>query len=211
MLPRRLVPLSAMLLVACDPVFGDGVHDNTDYFPLDGAARVASYRSASGAMDWTLELQKADTSTVDGIEVVTLEYFDATSSDLLWQVRWSSDAIHGVRIHGFTDVQGQDEVVFDTPVVLIERGVQSEPVVTETNGFTFTASAGSHDGCETFWMPAWSDESCLVVSLSDADGLPGTHGVITGEYRLVPSYGPAWLDLDAYDDAWWMSDFDWEE
>lgn len=211
MIIHRVAPLGALLLAACEPVYDDDVHDSTDYFPLDGSTRVASYRAVAGGMDWTLELTKAETTTVDGVEVVTLEYFDATASDLLWQLRWSSDSVHGVRVHGFTDVQADEEVVFDQPVVLVERGVQAQPVVTETNGFTFTASAGTYEGCETYWVPSWADERCLVVSLSDADGLPDTHGIITGEYRLLPSYGPAWLDLDAFEDTWWMSDFEWEE
>ncbi len=207
-------PLTASLalaLVACEPNIDDRVYDNTDYFPLDGAVRAAEYRAAEGGMDWTLLVEKVSSVEEDGVEVVTLEYNDADLGDLLWDVRWSSSSIHGVRIHGSPDVPADEDVEFDEPVVLVERGVQVEPVVTETSLGTFTASAATRDGCGTFWVDSWDGESCVVISLSDPDDDPSTHGIITGSYRLVPSYGAAWLDLDAWDDTWWMSDFEWED
>ena len=208
---RLFIACLTTSLVACDPDFGDRVFDNTDYFPLDGVVRMAEYRAAEGGMDWTLLVEMADSTVVDGVEVVTLEYNDADLGDLLWQVQWSSDSVHGVRIHGYVDVQGGEEVAFDEPVVLVERGVQIEPVVTETSLGTFTASAGAYDGCGTFFVSSWESESCLVVSLSDPDDDPATHGIVTGTYRLVAGYGAAWLDLDLWDDTWWMSSFEWED
>ncbi len=211
MIRTPLVGLAAIALFACDPSFGPEAQDNTDYFPLDGSTRVTSYRAADALMDWTLELHTTNQRVVDDVELVDLSFYDATNAETLYTVTWSSDTVHGVRIHGYSDVAAEQQVEFAEPVMLVERGVQGAPVVTETGGVTFTASAGSYDGCETFWNPDWADERCLVVTLSDADDDPETHGLITGEYRLVPSYGAAWLDLDLFDDIWWMSDFDWEE
>ncbi len=204
-----LVP-AVLLLSGCPDPEVLGVQDNTRYFPLDGTERVWTYRSAEQLLDWTLVVEKAESSLSGDMELVTLEHSDADTDDLLWQVIFSEDSVQGVRVHGYTDVQADLDVLFDTPVMLVERGVQDEPSVTETSQGSFIAET-SRAGCETYWVPDWGEESCLVVDLRDTDDDPTTHGIVTGQYRLVPSYGPAWLDLDAYDDTWWLSGFDWEE
>jgi hypothetical protein len=200
----------ALLFGACSNVEADPrLFDETDYFALDGSVRAWTFAAAEGSLDWALGIEKTGAVAEDDYEIVTLTYGDADSGAGLWQVRWSDDPIRGVRIFGTADLASGLVTDFSTPVVLLQRTPQAEPVVSRTDAGTFTAGAARYDGCETFWEPAWGDEQCLVVTLT-GDG-SGEHAILTGEYRLVPSVGLAWLALDAWPDTWWLSDFDWVE
>jgi hypothetical protein len=205
-----LVLALALLLGACSNVEADPhIFDETDYFALDGSVRAWTFASAEGGLDWNLAIEKTGAVAQDDYEIVTLTYGDADSGEDLWEVRWSDDPIRGVRVFGYTDLSSGVETTFSIPVTLIQRTPQKDPVVTRTDAGSFTASAATYDGCETFWDPSWADEQCLVIQL-DGDG-SGEHAILTGEYRLVPSVGLARLDLDAWPEAWWLSDFDWVE
>lgn len=197
----------ALLLGACTDITANpDIFDESDYFPLDGSTRRWEFSAAEGGMDWTLRVERGNIASEDGADLVTVGLVDADSDADLWLVRWSKDPIKGVRILGYTDLEKGEETTFTIPVVFLQRTPQREPVVTRTDLGTFTSTV-SYDGCETFWEPSWGQERCLVVDL-DGDG-SGDHDILTGQYRLVPSVGFAWLDLDAWPDAWWLSHYEW--
>jgi hypothetical protein len=152
---------------------------------------------------------------VDDIEVVTLEHWLIgvdDSEDLAWSVDWSSHPVSGVQIHSYSNIHDGTEVVFDPPVLFAEkRAVPGDQFVTQSGGFTWTATFQGVDGCGTYWVPGWEDEECLVVNLDDGDGTDVTNGVIVGTYWLVPRYGAAWLELDAYGTLWSLADQSWQE
>ncbi len=204
---RPQLVLTAALLAGCGPGnIGYTGYDVPDHFPLDGSTLFWEYRSDDG--EGRLTVEKSGSTVQDGLEVVTLTH----SLDDSWvaDVRWASDPVDGVLLLGYS--HDEDEVDFEPPVVLSERhAVPDDVVVTQSGGRTWTAGFERIEGCATFWVPQWADESCLVFTLDDGDDDPGTHGIVTGTYHLVPQYGAAWLDLDAYDLQWRLYDHDWEE
>ena len=125
-------------------------------------------------------------------------------------IRWSSDRDAGVLIHGYT--QGEERVDLDPPVILSERSsAPGDVFTTYSNGQGWISRFELIEGCGNFWVPEWDDESCLVFTLDDGDDDPTTNGLVTGTTHLVPRYGAAWLELDAYGVLWRPSDHDWEE
>ena len=203
---------SAALNAGCDQDIVYVGYNVVDHFPLDGDPREWEYDSFDETIDWTLLVEKQGSIQQSGASVVSLELGNDDTADLYWEVQWSSDSSNGVRIHGFTDIYGGgDEVSFSPPIQFAEKQMVPEDVITtDSGGYTWTSTFQGVEGCETYWVPGWSGEECLVFELDDGDGLPETNGVIVGSYWLVPRYGPAWLDLDAYEGVWNLSGFDWE-
>ncbi len=211
-----LVPLclwsSASLNAGCDPDIIYTGFNVVDHFPLDGDQRDWEYESFDETVDWTLSVEKQGTTQQDGASVVSLEHANDDTADLYWEVKWSSDSSDGVLIHGFTHIYGGgDEVSFSPPIQFAHKQmVPEDAITTDTGGYTWTSTFQGVEGCETYWVPGWSEEDCLVFELDDGDGMPETNGIIVGSYWLVSRYGPAWLDLDAYEGVWNLSGFDWE-
>jgi hypothetical protein len=205
-----------LVLAGCEPTYDYQGYDMPDHFPLDGSELQWEYASTDEAVTDELRVEKLEASIVDDVEVVTLEHWligEDDTEDLAWSVRWASDSVKGVLIYGYTDVANDNEVTFDPPIVFAEgHGIPgSDPIVTQTGGFTWTATFEAVEGCETYWVPGWADEPCLRISLDDGDSTEVTNSIIVGSYWLVPRYGSAWLELDAYDARWSLADHDWEE
>lgn len=209
---RATLVLTAAVLVGCERgnIQYSG-YDVTDHFPLDGSVLVWEYRSDDSSDHLTIE--KSGSEIIDGLEIVTLTHTltdEDGARDWVADIRWSSDPVVGVLIHGYT--QDEERVDFAPPVILSERhSVPGDVVTTYSDEQGWLATFERVDGCATFWVPGWADESCLVFSLDDGDDDPETHGIITGTTHLVPGYGAAWLELDAYDVQWRLSDHTWEE
>jgi hypothetical protein len=209
---RATLVLTAAVLVGCE--HGDIYYSGNnipDHFPLDGSLLVWKYDSEATSDHLTVE--KSGSEVLDDREVVTLAHTltdEDGSRDWVADIRWSSDRDAGVLIHGYT--QGEERLDLDPPVILSERySVPGDVLTTYSNGQGWISRFEGIEGCGNFWVPEWDDESCLVFSLDDGDDDPETNGLITGTYHLVPRYGAAWLDLDAYDVRWRLSDHDWEE
>ncbi len=206
---RRGIVLCAGLLAGCetDSTWGWNIDDE---FTLDGTVRTWEY-AADDTTDH-LVVDKVATEIVGDLEVVTLEHsLVSDDGEHRWvaDVRWSNHS-QGVWLHGYTDSDG--EVSFEPAILFGEAMAHPGDVVqTFSAGRRWTATFEGFDGCATFWVPGWGDENCLVVTLSDGDDDPATHGVVTGTYHLVPLYGPAWLDLDGYDELWRLYAHDWEQ
>ncbi len=204
--------LGAAVLVGCGPAnIQYSGYDIPDHFPLDGSLLVWEYRSDDSGDHLTIE--KSGSEMIDGLEIVTLTHTltdEHGVQDWVADIRWSSDRDTGVLLHGYA--QGEERVDLDPPVILSERSsAPGEVVTTYSNEQGWLATFERVDGCATFWVPGWADESCLVFTLDDGDDDPTTHGLVTGTYRLVPRYGAAWLELDAYGVRWRLSDHDWAQ
>ncbi len=213
----RLASLSilALAITGCEPDYQYQGYDMPDHFPLDGTKLEWEYASSDTSITTELLVEKVGTAIVDDVEVVTLEHWligEDDTEDLAYTVEWASDSVEGVLIYGYTDHSDGTEVDFSPPIVFAEgHGIPGDQIVTQTGGFTWTATFERVEGCETYWVPGWADETCLVVSLDDGDDTPVTNSIIVGEYWLVLRYGSAWLELDAYDALWSLSNHDWEQ
>jgi hypothetical protein len=210
-----LLPILGLAIVGCEPAYNYQGYDMPDHFPLDGSKLEWEYASTDTTIGNELLVEKDVTAVVGEVEVATLEHWvigEDDSEDLAWSVLWSSDSVQGVQIHGYTNATNDTEVTFDPPILFAEgHGIPGDQLITQSGGYTWTATFDSVEGCETYWVPGWADENCLVVTLDDGDDTPITNAIIVGTYWLVPRYGSAWLELDAYDARWSLSNHDWEE
>lgn len=210
-----LLPILGLAIVGCEPAYNYQGYDMPDHFPLDGSKLEWEYSSTDTTIGNELLVEKVGTAVVGDVEVATLEHWiigEDDSEDLAWSVLWSSDSVQGVQIHGYTNETNDTEVTFDPPILFAEgHGIPGDQLITQSGGYTWTATFSSVEGCETYWVPGWADENCLVVTLDDGDDTPITNAIIVGTYWLVPRYGSAWLELDAYDAIWSLSNHDWEE
>jgi len=213
--PLALLCLSALASIntACEPEYRYVGYNVVDHVPLDGSQREWEYDSFDETIDWTLLVEKQGTAQLSGASVVALEHSNDDTADLYWEVKWSSDSSNGVQIHGFTNIYGGgDEVVFTPPIQFADKQMKpDDTITTDTGGYTWTSTFQGVEGCETYWVPGWAEEECLVLNLDDGDGMPETNSIIVGSYWLVPRYGPAWMDLDAYEGVWNLSGWDWAE
>jgi len=213
----RIAKLSilALVLTGCEATYDYQGYDMPDHFPLDGSKLEWEYASADTTITNELLIQKTIPYILDDIEVVPLEHWligDDDSEDLVWTVKWASDSVKGVLIYGYIDHVNDNTVDFAPPIQVAEgHGIPGEQVVTQTGGFTWTATFERVEGCETYWVPGWADESCLVINLDDGDDTAITNSIVVGDYWLVPRYGSALFDVDAYDATWSLSNHDWEE
>jgi hypothetical protein len=210
-----LLSILGLAIVGCEPAYNYQGYDMPDHFPLDGSKLEWEYSSTDTSVVSELRVEKVGTAIVGDVEVATLEHWvigEDDAEDLAWSVQWSSDSVKGVQIHGYTNVTNGSEVSFEPPILFAEgHGIPGDQLITQSGGFTWTATFESVEGCETYWVPGWADENCLVVNLDDGDDTPITNSIIVGTYWLVPRYGAAWLDLDAYDARWSLANHDWEE
>jgi hypothetical protein len=185
--------------------------DLGDCVPLDGSQLGWDY--ANDDNDDRLEVDKIGSEVVDGREIVTLAHsLTNAEGETTWvaDVRWETDHTQGVFLHGYRDADGDRS--FDPPVRVAEASNRpGDVLVTQSAGQTWTVTFEGFDGCATYWVPEWGDDDCAVISIDDGDGDASTNGVVTGEYRLVRTWGFAWLDLDAYDALWRLTDHRWEE
>ena len=212
---HALLPLLALAVVGCEPDYNYQGYDMPDHFPLDGSKLEWEYSSTDTTLPGELLIEKVGSSVQDDVSVVTLEHWligEDDAEDLAWTVQWVSDSVKGVQIYGYTNATSGSEVNFDPPIQFAEgHGIPGDQIITQSGGFTWTATFEAVEGCATYWVPGWDEESCLVVNLDDGDDTAVTNGIIVGTYWLVPRYGSALLDLEAYDARWSLSNHDWEE
>ena len=203
----RLGPLLLPILAGCSggttSYAGYAVYD---YFPLDGE-RTWTYAQEQEDILWRLEVEKdPQTSLVDTTEVVTLEYSEA-DGDLLYSVRWSSDANDGVLIHGWSDEVAGTTTDYDPPVIFGEyRMVSGESVVTDTVDGTFTSTFEAVEECPNYWVSDWQ---CLKMVLDDGDGDDAAGVPFAGTWWIAPRYAASRFTPTGYDEPWVLADASW--
>jgi hypothetical protein len=183
----------------------------SDYFPTDGQRDAEYVNDDPDTVPFTLEVQKVEpTETVGTTEVVTFEWYNEDTGELMGAVKWGSSSQDSIQIFAYA-VGTDDYTTFDTPVQLTDDSNymnRGESVVTETNGFTFTSTFSDVQDCPTVWDASWSD--CVHITLDDGDGDDMAGPIFVGEYWLVHRYGPAWMKLTGYADNWNLAHYDWE-
>jgi len=209
---RVMFIIAAALTCGCQTTApGHYGYDIADHYPLDGSVLVWEYNNEESSDHLTVE--KIGSESLDEREVITLTHtLTNEEGEQTWvaDVRWASDPVVGVLLYGYA--QGETVVDLEPPVILANRhGVPGDVATTYSNGQGWISTFERIEGCATFWVPQWVDESCLVLTLDDGDDDPATNGIVTGTYHLVPRYGAAWLELDAYGVQWRLSDHSWVE
>ena len=179
-------------------------------FPLDGD-REWQYLNDAEDIQNPFRVEKIATPRIqDNLEIYTLEYYNEETGDIVRAVEWSSDSINGVLIHSYVDYEaGGEAVVLDPPIVFADDDMApGQFVVTETGGYTFTATLQSSEPCPNHYVPDWED--CLKLTLDDGDGDDSAGALVAGEYWLVPSFGTAWFRMTPDTDIWRLWKHDWE-
>ena len=137
----------ASLVLACTgtgPIY-NGVQ-TYEYFPIEGE-RTWRYAMEDDSAGYLLEVEKVDSRSENGTEVVTLEYRRSDTMDLLYSTTWSSDAAGGIRVYSY-EMQGGESVTYSPPVEFAEYTMRpGDEVVTETGGMTFTSTYVGVENC----------------------------------------------------------------
>ena len=187
----------------------------SDFFPMDGERQAEYVNEDHDNIPWQLAVAKVEPiERVDDEDVVTFEWSNYDSGELVGAVKWSSSSGNGIKIHAYADYTGgsSDFITFDTPVLVTDDDdtmKRDESVVTETNGYTFTATLVGFEDCPVNWGLDWED--CAHITLDDGDGDDMVGPNFAGDYWLVQRYGPAWMHLTGYAEKWNLAHYDWVE
>ena len=192
---RTPLLLTAALMGCSGSSFQYAGHDVYKYYPLDGNR---AWEYASVDEDWLLEVNKVSpTSTVDDVEVITLEYSIKDPYSLLYSVDWSSGSADGVMIHGY-GIEGGESLSFETPIQFAEHEmVSGEANTTDTDGYSFTSTFVAVETCYNHWTT--DDWQCLhfeVTEASDAN-LP-----FLGEYWIATRWGTSAMLSQGDENEW---------
>ncbi|MDP2314076.1 MAG: hypothetical protein Q8P41_14335 [Pseudomonadota bacterium] len=204
--------LSLVLLVACvdnKPNFPGT--KMSPYFPMDGGRQAEYNNEDPTGVPWQLVVEKIEpVEMVDEEEVVTFEWSNHDTGEIVGAVKWSASSGDGIKIHAFSVGTG-DFTTFDTPVLVSDDDdlmLRDDTVTTETNGYTFTATLVGFEDCTVDWGLDWED--CAHINLDDGDGDDTTGPIFAGDYWLVQRYGPAWMQLTGYEEKWNLAHYDWD-
>lgn len=177
------------LMFACAPEGSNtnySGHNTHEYMPLDGV-RSWQYQNDGAAFDMVVE--KTNTNTVDGIDIITYTYSKKEPSESLATIDWSSDSLNGILVHGYT-LTNQGGMEFETPVILADyKMVPGESVETITDGITFTSTFVAMEQCPNNWIDEDNTWDCLKFEIS-SDSSSGSFPFV-GEWWLANTWGPS--------------------
>lgn len=204
--------LTLAMHAACSRSVTDySFYSMTAFFPVDGERRAEYMNEDAPNVSWRLAVEKLEPVTeVNGDDIVTFEWSNLETGVLVGAVMWSSGNGGLVKIHGFADyTRGPAEfLVFDTPILFIDDYAmdRGEPVITRTNGYTFTSTLVAFEDCPVYWGPDW--KQCAHIRLDDGDGDDQVGPIFSGDYWLAQRFGPAWMLLTGYTEKWNLAHYD---
>lgn len=206
-----------LLFLACTPA--ETTYAGTsmsEYFPLDGS-RIFTFNNEDTEITWQLELSKQlQTAQKDGREVVTFDYANAETGDLLGTVSWSSVKGDEVLIHGYS-LGAEASVTFDPPVMITEiddamsPGDVVESSSTDSNGtkWNFTSTfVESYPECPTTYSDDFT--KCAHVTISAGEASAESAPLFVGDYVLVATLGPAFITIPGWETQWELTSFSFE-
>jgi hypothetical protein len=169
-----------------------------DTFPFDGE-RTWSYNSSDDAVPYRLEVEIFGPGE-PGLEdqnVYTLHYKQdcfredpsCVTGDVLRIIKWSSDPVAGVLIHGYDTGDGMQEL--DPPLKLSADDVAvGDSWETVTGGSTWTSTYTGIEGCDVAMPVTW--DTCLTfdVSTDAGEGYP-----IAGTWWSTKANGVARMEI----------------
>jgi hypothetical protein len=227
----------AVLLLGCEPDnYSYAGHDMVDHFPLDGQRK---WVYSNAGTSWRMNVEKSrDVEVLDTTEIHTMEFWQAdqngVSSNLLMEMRVSSDTYDGVLIHSYevlgepidwdtgagddtgddTGVEGfgpAEVVDFDPPLVFAAKNmVPGEVVETTTGGSDWTGTLVSQEDCANHWVSGENTWQCLKVQLDDGDDDLNAGAKLSGSYWIAPRWGMSWFQMVGDPDTWILVRGEWE-
>ncbi|MCB9761876.1 MAG: hypothetical protein H6739_18750 [Alphaproteobacteria bacterium] len=217
----------------CNPTTTYSGYDMVDAFPVDGE-RAWVFVNDAKPYDLRVEMSSA-ADRVGEVDVHTFEFYDNDLGDLLMTMRWSSDTIHGVLLHGYETVaeeptgQGGDDtggddtgdtgdgargpleaVTYDPPIQFVDRKmIVGESVETETGGATWTSTFLAQEDCPNHLLSGDLAPSCYKIGLDDGDGDPMVGQKPAGTWWIATRYTLIYFQLSGDSDKWVLADYDW--
>lgn len=189
----------------------------SDYFTFDGS-RTYTYNNLDvETIDWQLIVEKkATTSVVDEREVVTMEYLNGNTAELLGSVQWSSKASDAVLVHGYSLGATGALVEFDPPVAITDDddAMRLDDVI-EADA---TGSDGSSYHFTTTFVEALSEcpstaqddfAKCVRLTIDEGDGDNMTGPLFTGDFTFVASWGAVFQTIPGWATAWELTDIEY--
>ena len=178
--------------------------DAYKHFPLDGSQREWLYRHPD--KDFLLHVEKLPNPFVIPPTVHTLRYAKEDPWQLQYSIKWSSDADHGVQIHGYmveeptTDTGEESErdtgstaskaqgwVVFQPPVQFATAVMAvGDQVQSSAAGMTFTSTLETIEGCPNDWRDDWS---CIRLRIESNTISTSTPPPFLGTWHLATRFG----------------------
>lgn len=184
----------------------------SDYFGFDGE-RSSTFNNDDTSITWQLVIEKKpQTESKDGREVVTMEYTNNATGEVLGSVQWSSVAGEDVQVHGYSLGATGLPISFDPPISITDAddamrtGDVVESDTTDSNGTawhfisTYTAPVPE--------CPTTAEKSfvkCVEFTIDDGVNDPATSPLFVGVSTYVAAYGPVYLFPPGYDTQWGLS------
>ena len=172
----------------------------SDHFPLTPA--VWTY--ANESMEDFMEVSVLATERVSGTEVATFQYVNVDEDNtLLFHIKWSSDSVNGIQIHGYT-LSDASWVNFSQPLQIVER--QSEPYASIGNtvdGHFYTSTFETYEACPNLWTENWN---CMkvVISSEEPNAAP-----FLGTWHWATEYGTSLFKPEGAEHPWKLASHDW--
>lgn len=180
------------------------------YFPYDGERLAEYYNADVDAVPWKLVVEKLEpTQRIGDYEVVTFEWSNYDTGEIVGSVMWSSAEGDGIQIHGYAVGTGEP-TMYDPPIAVSDDDdymLSGESITTETGGMTFTSTYVGMEDCPVQWGLEW--EGCVRMSIDDGDGDDMAGPIFAGDYWLVQRYGPAWMHTTGFSDKWDLARYEW--
>ena len=196
------------LLLACGP--GNTAkysgRSTSDYMPLDGA-RSWQYENEGVFFDMIVE--KTNSESIDGVEVVTLTYSQKEPAQSLATIDWSNH--DGIKIHGYT-ITNQGGMDFDSPIALSESKMMvGDMVKSTTDGITFTSTFVDLIECPNNWIDEENTWECVLFEIT-SDSSSGVFPFL-GQWWLANTWGTSrFIASDgpfASSNSWVLSQATW--
>lgn len=169
--------------------------------------------------DFLLRAETTNREASGATEIVTIDYSNRETGNLLYSIKWSSDKTDGVQIHGYyvaepfsgsDDDGGDDEdtgstvdvtigewVLFNPPVALADRQAEAgDTLSTSTGGATYEAFFEAYEDCPNLYATDWR---CMKVTItSDDDGA----APFEGTWHWAAEYGTSLFQPAGNDFPW---------
>lgn len=184
-----------LLIIGCDSgVDARGFQLHT-FFPQDGH-RAAVYVQQGTA--WARTVEKADTPEArDGDEAWTWTHAREDDGAPLGALVWSSDAVHGIRVHAWA-VGDRDLEVLDPPVQVSPVGDRMEVGEVVESG-AWTSTLVGFETCPVAW--GIDDWNCAHLALEGDLWF-------AGDWWLAQDQGVAWMRLQGDEERWDLAEYD---
>ncbi|MEQ1570963.1 MAG: hypothetical protein ABMA64_35365 [Myxococcota bacterium] len=179
-------------------------------FPFDGE-REWNYVSTDQTIPYKMVVTSDGVAEVIGGEnVYTLRYTkgcvaaseECVDGDLLYQLRWASNATYGTFVYAFDAGDGFQD--FDPPVqITLDTMKRDDVVETSTAGANWSSTMRGIEPCPIRMSANWPECGAFSVETDGGDGFP-----LAGDWWAVAGNGVAAFQLPSDTGQWQLSSFE---